>query len=265
MEESISPLAPGWVARLDGHKSDLSACEKSLKLPFDPSCERIRERGNSFLVLRSSTFTHCKTADEVGVCAITLINYLNGSLRLTHGAEPLKFDGVSRIDEGGQIHTTYFAELHEQIRATDSFSIEVRDAQGDLVPPPPPEMSVEQKWINAAKRSEDIAVALRHFGQPTNWYDMWTTFEVIEDSIWQATPNQSRPKKDKTKNSKPRRVLFMSREWVSKDDFEKFSESCNYHRHGARQQPQPNQNATPDVACAILVQILRGWLIEKIP
>jgi hypothetical protein len=141
---------------------------------------------------------------------------------------------------------------------------EVRDAQGDLVPAPPPELSTAQKWIKAAESSEDIANVLWHFGQPTNWYDMWTTYEIIEDAIWRATPNQSRPKGDQTKKRKPRRVLFMCREWVSEDDFEKFAESCNYHRHGARTQPKLNQNATRGEAYVILVQILRGWLAETV-
>ncbi len=266
MEENISPPVPGWVARLDGHKSDLAACEQSLKSPFDPSCERVMESGKLFWALRSSTFNHCQTADEVRVSAITLIKHLNGVLKLTRDAEPLKFDGVSRIDEGGQIHTAYFAEFHDRARATDSFILaEFRDAQGDLVPPPPPELSVAQKWMKAAESCGDIADALRHFGQPTNWYDMWTTYEIIEDAIWNATPNQSRPKGDTTKKRKPRRVLSMSREWVSENDFEKFAESCNYHRHGARTQPKPNQNATRDEARGILVQILRGWLNKKVP
>ena len=124
-------------------------------------------------------------------------------------------------------------------------------------------MSAVQKWVKAAESCEDIAIALRHFGQPTNWYDMWTTYEIIEDAIWHATPSRSRPKGDKKRKAK--RVLFMSCDWVSEDDFKKFAEKLNYHRHGARAHPKPNQNASRDEARVILVQVLRSWLNERVP
>jgi hypothetical protein len=140
---------------------------------------------------------------------------------------------------------------------------EVKDAKGNLIPPPPPEPSAVQKWVKAAETSDDIARALKHFGQPTNWYDMWTTYEIIEDELWRNTPRTKRPKGKET--MKPRRVLLMSRKWVSKDDLCQFSESCNYHRHSAKKLPTPNQRCTTDHAPQILARILQSWLKDKIP
>ena len=188
--------------------------------------------------------------------ATGLIQHLNGALSLEMGAEPLNFYGVGHIDDKGGFNKHLFAELHDRVRAMDSFAAEGRDAKGNLIPPPPPEASRTQKWIKAAKGSEDIAKALSHFGQPTNWYDMWTAYEIIEEELWRNTPKTMRPKGKGT--IKPWRVLVMSRKWVSKDDLYQFAESCNYHRHGTKKPPTSAQNSTRDEARSILARILRS-------
>jgi hypothetical protein len=101
---------------------------------------------------------------------------------------------------------------------------------------------------------------LERFGRPANWYDLWTAYEIIEDALWESTPPNIRPKRS-TKHRRER-VLLMSRTWVSEDELHRFSESCNYHRHGEKKPPTPLESANTDEAQRILGRILKKWLEE---
>ena len=105
-----------------------------------------------------------------------------------------------------------------------------------------------------------MAMALMYFGEPTNWYDLWTAYEVIEDELFRTTPRGLRPKPPEGQ-----RALLMNRQWVSESELRRFAESSNYHRHGAKKLPPPGQSATRDEARQILAQIFRGWLAAKAP
>jgi hypothetical protein len=262
MEIRTAPPSPGWIVQLTGHESDFSCWERCLRPPFDPWCERIPQDGSFVWALRSCSFDHSQSAAEVRERALPLIKWLNGALSAEMSAEPLKFCGVGCIDNQGRLNSHFFAELHDRARATDTFSAEARDANGNLIPPPSPaEASRTQKWIKAATGSGDIARALKHFGQPPNWYDMWTVYEIIEEELWHSTPQPEQPKRKG--KLKPQRVLLLSRKWVSEDDLCQFAESCNYYRHGAK---KPSvQPSTKDNARQILTRILQSWLKEKIP
>jgi hypothetical protein len=255
MVESIPPPSPGWIARLYGHRVDLAYWEQRLK-EFAPKCERIPHDGESVWALRSDHFNQLQTARDVRKCAITLIEWLNGALALEGNAEPLRLESVGRIDSNGQISFTNFAEVNSQLRG---MSAAVNVAVGD-VPPPPPEPSEAQKWVKAAEGNADIAKALKHLGQPTNWYDIWTAYEIIEDDIWDSTAESARPT-----GKQPKRVLLKSKNWVSSDDLRRFAASCNYHRHGAKEQPTNYEKATPQEARQILAQIFRVWLKTELP
>ncbi len=57
----------------------------------------------------------------------------------------------------------------------------------------PPRPSVVQRLIGAAEKDDDVASALKHFGQPTNWYELWTAYEIIEDDLFLSIPRAARP------------------------------------------------------------------------
>jgi hypothetical protein len=165
-------LSPGWVVQVTGHEFDFSCRERSLKPPFDPWCERIPRDGDFVWVLRSRSFDHLQSASEVRERAIPLIQRLNGALGVGGEAEPLDFYGVGRIDDQGGFHVTVFAEAHSRVRAIAIFATaEVRDAKGNLIPPPPPEASRTKRWIKAAEENDDIADMLVFAGRADNWFD----------------------------------------------------------------------------------------------
>jgi hypothetical protein len=182
MGNGTAPLSPGWVVRLTGHEADFSCWERCLRPPFDPWCERIPRDGSCVWALRSRYFDHLQIADEVRDRAIPLIQQLNGALGVGVNAEPLTFDGVGHIDDQGGFNSFLFAELHDELQARDTFSasVEVRDANGNLIPPPPPEESATQRWMRAAEEDDDIADMLAFAGRADNWFDIYKTIELAQ-------------------------------------------------------------------------------------
>jgi hypothetical protein len=116
----------------------------------------------------------------VRACAIPLIERLNGAIGVEARAEPLTFGGAGRIDDEGRIHLTVFAEGRSRARGNLVAAAEVRDANGNLVPPPPPEASSTQRWIKAAEQSDDIADMLVFAGRTDNWFDIYKALELAE-------------------------------------------------------------------------------------
>ena len=159
--EMNTPMArPGWIAQVQGHSFDLAYWEQSLKAPFDPVCERIPHGDGTVWGLRSATFDQLQLAEEVRAQAIILIARLNGALRAQCGAEPLTLCGVARIDDTGNFHFYTFLEGHARARSMVTGTLEARDADGNLVPPVPPEPSHAQKWVEVAGRNDDVGDAL---------------------------------------------------------------------------------------------------------
>jgi hypothetical protein len=181
MEEGIAQLSPGWVVQVTGHEFDFSCWERSLRRPFDPWCERIPRDGGFVWALRSRSFDHLQSAGEVRERAIPLILRLNGALGVEGSAEPLNFHGVGRIDDQGGFHLAVFAECgHYRARSNLVATAEVRDAKGNLIPPPPSEMSSTQRWIKAAEEDEDIADMLVFAGRADNWFDIYKAVELAQ-------------------------------------------------------------------------------------
>jgi hypothetical protein len=211
---------PGWVARLKGHNFDLAAWECCLASPFDPHCERIPQDGQSILVLRSLGFSDGTgvTAETIRQLAIPLIDRLNGVMGVMENTETVKFDGVGRIDEHGQMHTTFFAEMHARARATATATGVALDANGNIIPPPPPVESATQRIIHLAENNDDIADLLMFASRADNWFDIYKAIEVAErlaggtHRLWPLLGNMA------TQCQQMRRT-------------------ANFHRHSSREQP----------------------------
>jgi len=259
MTNQTSPSAR-WIIRLHGEEMDIDACERRLDRRFDPRIDHIPHNGQSIRVLRSSVFDNLQDATDVLENATGLVAWLNGALSLAVGAEPLAIRDVGKIGSDGSIGFFNFARAN---LAGRGMMLAASGVIGNPNVAPVPAPSWVQKLMSAAENDDDVARVLKHFGQPTNWYDLWTTYEIIEDEVSQSTPRGMRP--PRIKGIKPKRALMMSRKWISDSDLEKFADSCNYHRHGARKPPTPSESATPNEARQVLAQILRNWLSIKVP
>jgi hypothetical protein len=173
-------LSSGWFARLSGHDFDLAAWERAFRHPFEPYCERTPHGTESVLGLRSQNFENLHTADDVRIIAMPLIERLNGVMGVIEHVEPLRFDGVGRIDEHGQISTSFFAEIHSRARATATVTAAVHDANGNIMPARMPEKSTAQKYLEAAEQDDDIADLLVFAGRADNWFDIYKAVELAE-------------------------------------------------------------------------------------
>jgi hypothetical protein len=180
MEDETSPPTPGWIVLLTGQDMDMSLWERSLQRPFDPWCERVPQQG---LALRSRSFDQTQSADEVRERAIELIERLNGALGVEVGAEPVNYRWVGRIDDNGKVDIWVFPVTgHARLRGRGMMTpdTEVRDINGNIVPPPPPGPSAAQRWITAAAKNDDLADMLVFMGRADNWFDIYKAIELAE-------------------------------------------------------------------------------------
>lgn len=196
---------------------------------------------------------------EAHACAKKLLAQLNGAVRLSDLPVhlPVKLAWLWYVRADGK------PEPMKEVSSTIRVGLEWSATVGASPDAGSHAASREQKVMKAmiaAGRSDQTALALEYFGRP-NWYDMWTAYEIIETELFRSTPPRLRPKGDK--KTKPKRVLLSSRNWVSNADLTKFSESCNYHRHGRKRPPTCEQGANKDQAHRILSEILQAWLEES--
>jgi hypothetical protein len=61
-----------------------------------------------------------------------------------------------------------------------SATIVVHGPDGNPLPPPPPEPSRPQQWLEIAANDRLLADALTYFGHGKNWFDTYKAFESIE-------------------------------------------------------------------------------------
>lgn len=245
-----------WLVELEGHPTVLANWQQLFRdrkvASVEPSPGRDAEH---------AYFVHSQRLDDLPdtaahATAKRLVAQMNGAAKLC-GGQPLQMARLWFVRAGGKPQPV------KDVSASMASPIAIMTAIGaptTAAPASPDRRALTA--MTAARDCDQVASALQHFSQPTNWYDLWTAYEIIEEELWRNTPKIQRPKgKEKLK---PRRVLLISRKWVSTDDLQKFAASCNYHRHGAKKPPTPEQNANTYEARQILARILQNWIDEKV-
>lgn len=244
---SIVTPRPGWIAQVQGHSFDLAYWEQSLKPPFDPVCECLPHGDGTVWALRSTTFDQLQSADEVRAQAIILIAWLNGALRAQCDAEPLTLEGVARIDNSGNFHFTAFLEGHARARSMVTGTLQTRDTDGNLVPPPPPAPSQTQRWVPVAEQNNDVGDMLIFTGRADNWFDVYKALELAQ-SLAGGRPGRKL------------NVLLGS----ASDEFERMWRTANMHRH-ARSKDPPAIPMTLAEAMSLLPFVIRTLLADLVP
>lgn len=257
-----------WLVELEGRPRDLANWQQLFYdrkvASVEPSPRRDREQ---------AYFVHSQRLDGVPdtaahATAKRLVAQMNGAAKLCGVTAPVTVRADDRAGQLVRMEWLWFVraggkpEPVKEVLRDQSLAIELLAAIGS--PTTEARQPAERralKAMTAARDYDQVATSLEYFGQPTNWYDLWTAYEIIEDDLWNSTPSKMRPKP--TKKLRAKRVLLMSRRWVSEDDFRKFAESCNYHRHGRRRPPTPEQSTNIDDARQTLARILQSWLEEK--
>ena len=123
-------------------------------------------------------------------------------------------------------------------------SAEVRDVDGNLVTPPPPEPSATQGWMQASESNDDIADLLVYAGRADNWFDTYKAVEIAERMVGGEHNLQKLvgPASTQLKNMRS---------------------TANFYRH-ARGYYKPPVLTTQDEARSLLASIVRTVISRKI-
>jgi len=230
----------GWFVVLRGHHADLDQWQHALKRPFDPWIEQVPRGEATLWALRSRSFEHAADASEVRGQALPLIDRLNGALSVSAGADRVEFEGVGSVAPSGGVSLTVFAETSDRLRLrglTVVASVEVRDADGNLIPPAPPEASAAQRWMHAAESDDDIADLLVYTGRADNWFDIYKAIELAERIVGseQALSKLLGPSGAQVKNMRT---------------------TANFYRHARKYRPPVL--TTQDEAASLLRSVVRA-------
>ncbi|MBL8558802.1 MAG: hypothetical protein JNM47_08795 [Hyphomonadaceae bacterium] len=169
-----------WAVELVGDSADLVEFERVLDPNFDPRIHRV----NGKPALRSAELEALTGAQDVRDRARGLIDVLNGAVVLLRAADPVRPGAVFRVKDDGGVDTTVFADLSLRLRAVVlSGTVVIRDADGNIVPPPPPTANKAQVWAQAAVADDDIADLLTFLGRANNWFDLYKAIEMAEKLV----------------------------------------------------------------------------------
>lgn len=242
MDDPIAP-APGWYVVLSGQGPDLSEWRYELVPPFDPHALKLSETETA---LWSGDLQDAKDASEVRERASTILRLLNGALRLSVNSETVGIASVVLIDESGKRSTHLFVEPGTvRMRAFALRPVIVAyDADGTVIPPPPPKPSLAQQWSALGRNDDIVADMLDHYGRADNWFDIYKTIELAEALFGGE---------HKLKKILGHRAI----------DAKRLKQSANYYRHA--RQAQPKEPLSLPKASLLLGEVMRLVLDAKAP
>lgn len=228
---------------LSGYEGDLSEWRYELAPPFDPYVLKVSETETA---LWSADVQDAQDAAEVRERASTILRVLNGALKLSVSSEPVTIASVARVDDAGVRSTHMFFEpASMKVRA---FALRpvvaVYDADGNLIPPPPPTPSRAQRWSRLGRSYDVVADMLDHYGRADNWFDIYKTIELAETLFGGE--------------HKLKRILG-----PRAADAKRLKQSANFYRHA--RQPQPDDLLTLDKASLLLGDVMQMVLDAKAP
>lgn len=223
-----------WGITLRGRKSDLDHWRDMLRSPFEPFVELVEQDGGQFYVLSSDKFQYCANEDEVMEASIPLLRKLNALAEIERNCGPVDVLTVAKRDASGRIVRQIAAAVgRAQGR---SFVFGVAAPGGIKVSPPQPSFA----QVALANASDELSEALEHFSRASNWYDLYKTFEAIENICGDRSTIPARCK-------------------VAKGDVTTCARNINFHRH---HRPDPIEtvwslNRTKHFVGRLLVELLK--------
>jgi hypothetical protein len=206
----------GWGILLGGEPSDLEVWQEALKR-FDPYIIKTDEG----LILRSKLFDSATTSTEAHEFGKTVLARLNGAFGVSRDAGMVRLEKVVEFLSDGSRHPHVIAEIHTtDARDRMSATTVVHGPDGNPLPPPPPEPSGPQRWLDIATGDPLLADALTYFGHGKSWFDIYKAFESIEH-----------------KNGGPKKLLKLG--WADDDEIELLKHTANYYARHARRGFKP--------------------------
>ncbi len=178
MSDHIQKPTAGWAVEVTGERIDLDDLRELLKRPFDPWVEDFDDEGNARLLLRSEAWAGADDSSLVLEHAGRMVTRINGAkLIIQNDTQPVALGALFRFREDGTRQPIIIA-------ATGHFKLSGCRVRGraEVIskrPPPPPEPSSLQNWIQAAESDDDRADQFEHLARADNWYDVYKSAEII--------------------------------------------------------------------------------------
>lgn len=233
-----------WLIKLKGEEFDL---KDLTSLVHSPSSAVMEENGLYYLW--SSDFDSLDSASEVRKSASTLIDVLNGAMKLhTSGFHGISEDGVIMIEEDGRRHEYVYLGGSSAARSRTRASITVTTS-GDKEQVAQPTCDVES-WISLAKTDKAVAGAL-HFFRENTWISLYKVYEIIRRDMG--------GEKAITENG-----------WATERKLSRFRQTAqskaaigDLARHATNGYKPPPQPMSIKEAEVLLRGIILGWLSSK--
>lgn len=171
-----------WGVELNGPEEDQEAWRLLLKPPFDPFVEEVKDERGEYLALRSSAFDEIVNSKEVHHAAKQLFSTLNVAMSKNADTDPVTNGAIVEFIPEGPPRRHHYLQA-EGIAVRVRFGIvtlTLRDAQGNVVEPPPAP-SRAQQWMRAVALEPSIGSALRYLQGKPSWFELYKAYEELKD------------------------------------------------------------------------------------
>lgn len=178
----MSQASNQWGIELNGPEEDQKAWRMLLKPPFDPFVEEVNDERGDYLALRSSAFDGIASSDEVHRAAKQLFITMNVAMSKTTDTDPVTNGAVIEFVPGGQPRKHHCLEggvITMRLRVGIA-EITLKDAQGNVIEPPPAP-SRAQLWMRAAALESEIGSALRYLEGKPGWSELYKAHEAVRN------------------------------------------------------------------------------------
>jgi hypothetical protein len=176
-----------------------------------------------------------------------VVRRVNGLARARNpNFEPVALNG--HYTEEGRVHAVVAADT-VKIRARIQAAGIVKDPDGEVLPPPPPEGPARAQ---VAASTPDVEEALDIMGQPDalNWTQLYKVFEIVRDDV------------------KVKSLIELG--WASATEISAFTGSANRPdvsgagaRHARMGGPLPRRQMSEDVARDFISRLVTSWIDSK--
>lgn len=167
-----------WGVLLDGHKFDLLDWHEGLNSAFDPVVEKRIIREQEEFVLFSSGFDPALDSQTIRDDADVIVAGMNGAMAILRRAGQVTVKGVADFADGDPKIHVFARGVGFVGRSRLSAAGVVLRADGTRVPPPPPQRSATQNWLELSRQSDDAADLLTYASRADNWFDVYKMIEA---------------------------------------------------------------------------------------
>jgi hypothetical protein len=234
---------PTWEIQLQGNANDLAYLAEHLT--SSPTVVRRAAEGDGFL-LQSERFDECGTAAEVAAVAVQVAAALWGILKWDRNSgEPLRVGAAIETRPDGGKNITSRPGTGEYNSMGYPAGLIHRDADGKVIPAPPPRLVAIIKLVNS---DAGVERAMRLFAADSaSWVGLYRILEVVEDDV-----------------GGEKRLTGL--EWASKLRVKDFKHSANSvqaaggeARHGVEPGAPPARPMAIEEAQTLVRDLLDNW------